>query len=275
MKPVQPTVQPVSMHDTPHAHHGALPLITAMLGVFLVLETVALGYGVVRYIGVSDRVQNGQQAIADKRDEVAAKIDEVKKSYPPLFYAPLSKNNEANRNLMIVDRKTGSESVAYVGPEGKHLGLVAVPQVGYNGVVYISLAIWGTDGGPQLYKLDTTKNNELTAITLGTTNYSYIVSPDQTKIVSMPFDSQVDKYTTGQKLSVYDLVTGTTTEIADADGFYFWSTISEFDGSGTGGTYHWVDNECVEAAIYERPQTDLSDVGDNRYFATKTYCLGE
>ncbi len=42
--PVEPIKQPVSVHDTPHVHHGALPLIAAMLGVFLVLETIVLGY---------------------------------------------------------------------------------------------------------------------------------------------------------------------------------------------------------------------------------------
>ncbi|MDQ5951898.1 MAG: hypothetical protein QG626_25 [Patescibacteria group bacterium] len=275
MKPVQPAVQPVSMHDTPHAHHGALPLITAMLGVFLVLETVALGYGVVRYIGVSDRVQNGQQAIADKRDEVAAKIDEVKKSYPPLFYAPLSNNGEANRILMIVDRKTGSESVAYVSPEGKHLELVAVPQVGYKGEVYISLSVWESDGGMTLYKLDTLNDNELTLITeSGKVTDNYVVSPDQTKIAYVPFDLDVDKYATGNKLKVYDLVTGTTSDIGDSGDAYYWSAISDFSGSGAGYSYVWVDSDCLEASVYARPETDVSGA-DNTYSATNTVCIGQ
>lgn len=267
--------QPVSMHDTPHAHHGALPLITAMLGVFLVLETVALGYGVVRYIGVSDRVQNGQQAIADKRDEVAEKIDEVKKSYPPFFYAPESVNDKPNTNLLVVDRKTGTETVAYTSQEDMHLDLVAVPQIGYKGEIYISLARWNTDAGPQLYKLDTTEDNEITLITeSGKVTDNYVVSPDQTKIAYVPFDMTVDKYVTGNKLKIYDLVTGTTSEIGDSGTAYFWSTISDFSGSGAGYAYQWTSSDCLEASVYARPQTDASGL-DNTYLVTNTFCLNQ
>jgi hypothetical protein len=275
LTPVEPIKQPVSIHDTPHVHHGALPLITAMLGVFLVLETIVIGYGIMRYVGAEDTSGNVQQLLADKRAELEVKISEAKKAYPPLFYAPKSVNGQANQKLMVIDRQTGAESVAYTGPDGKHLDLIAVPQVGYTGAVYISLALWETDAGPQLYKLDTFNDNEITLITeSGKITDNYVVSPDQTKIAYVPFDSAVDKYITGNELKVYDLITGTTSGVGDSGEAYYWSTISDFGGSGAGYNYIWVDNNCLEASVYERPQTDVPGLA-NAYSATDTICIDE
>lgn len=275
MPPTEPTQQPVSVHDTPHKHNGAWPLIAGMLGVFLVLETIAIGYGVTRMVAVRDRVEDVKDTAAARRAEIEQKVAEAKKTYPPFFYAPRPAADQANRNLMVVDHQTGVESVAYVGPEGKNLDLVAVPQVGYSGVVYISLALWASDGGPQLYKLDTTKNNELTEIVgVDTTDGHYLVSPDQTKIAYVPFDQQVDKYATGNKLKVYDLVTGGTTEVGDSGSAYFWSTINDFSGSGAGYAIHWTDNLCLEASVYEATQLSGAPAGlDNSYVSTDKACI--
>lgn len=80
-------MQPVSMHDTPHKHHGALPLIAAMLGVFLVLESIVLGYVVTKYVGVEQAEDEVNEQTADRREEV---IDEVKDKVKD----QLSKNND-------------------------------------------------------------------------------------------------------------------------------------------------------------------------------------
>ncbi len=70
--PQPPARQPVSIHDSAYKHHGALPLITAMLGVLLVIETIVFGYVITQYVDL----QNQQEVILAKRAEVAAaKID--------------------------------------------------------------------------------------------------------------------------------------------------------------------------------------------------------
>jgi hypothetical protein len=68
----QPSMQqPVSMHDTPHKHHGALPLIAAMLGVFLVIETVVLGYVVKEFV-----LDEQEEAVVAEETESETEVTE-------------------------------------------------------------------------------------------------------------------------------------------------------------------------------------------------------
>lgn len=271
MKPVQPTVQPVSMHDTPHVHHGALPLITAMLGVFLVLETVALGYGVVRYIGVSDRVQNGQQAIADKRDEVTQKIEEAKAKIPPILYIKSTYlNSPYGQELHQVDRQTGQDILVMDFGASKVAQLVAVPQVGYDGRVFLHIVGEGTDD-PYLHLFSLDLNDEDavptpielpvdSGIQSGILMSAIAVSPDQTKLAYIPF-TQGEEVSPSTMLFVLNLLTGQKTTLgglsdmaAPTPGFREGSTFAQPEPNTIGGTlgpeFNWQSNSCVVAKVY-------------------------
>ncbi len=67
-QPPRPTLQPASIHGTPHPHHGYLHLVVGLLGVLLVLETIVFGYVITQYADL----QNEQEALLEKRAAVAA-----------------------------------------------------------------------------------------------------------------------------------------------------------------------------------------------------------
>lgn len=76
LTPSEPTVQPVSIHDTPHQGHGAWPLIAGMLGVFLVLESIALGYGVMRVVEIKGKIDTAKEKISERKEDLIVRLQD-------------------------------------------------------------------------------------------------------------------------------------------------------------------------------------------------------
>lgn len=268
MQPTEPAQQPVSMHDTPHKHNGAWPLIAGMLGVFLVLETIAIGYGIKQMSVFKHKIDNA-------KTEISERVETAKEKIPPVVYV------KDGKQLYAVDRISGTEKLLYTHESVRHISVLAVPQVGYEGKIFLSeFCVECDSSGFSVLSLDLTKDNPSPEKLGNFAAGSVQVSPDQTQLAYV-IDAVMDAdiWTTGNEIALLDLTgpdAGEAVSLAKADGFYFFASFIEGDAPGagiSGFNFTWVDRECVRAALYERPQTDiLIQSGTNQYFETKTYC---
>lgn len=269
--PEQPIVQPVSMHETPHVHHGALPLIAAMLGVFLVIETIVLSYGVTRFVGVTDKIETAQQNASDRREELAQKIEEAKTKIPPILYIKSTHlNSPYGQELHQVDRQTGQDTLVMDFGASKAVQLVAVPQVGYDGHIFLHIAGEGTDDPYlHLYSLDLNSDDPIPTVIdlpveIGIQNQilmsAIAVSPDQTKLAYIPF-TQEDEISESTRLYDLNLLTnqfvvlgGLSDMAVPVDNFRVGSTFAQPELNTIGGTlgpeFAWQDNSCIVARVY-------------------------
>jgi hypothetical protein len=272
-----PVMQPVSMHDAPHKHHGALPLVAAMLGVFLVIETVVLGYVVKEYVMSADDQANPAVGL---RDQLEERIREVRDKIPPVLFTVKQEGGYPyGQDLISIDRVTGQEIGVYSAGIGGFVEPIAVPQVKYDGTVYVHLVGEGDDPFIHLHSLDLTRDSDPQPMEWenGTVIYDgFSVSPDQTMIAYVPYDFELEKEFTGNELMVLDLATGESKSLGKANEGegYFYEYILDLGGVGSGYQLRWIDRNCVEAVVYNLPETD-STAETNSFSKMETFCVVE
>ncbi|MFZ2682248.1 MAG: hypothetical protein WAZ14_04105 [Patescibacteria group bacterium] len=255
--------QPVSMHDTPHSHHGALPLITAMLGVFIVIESVVLGYVVKEYVMEDE----AGEAVVDNQPVVA-----VASSLPPLVYSPyIAGRYPAGQQLIMIDRETGAETVLQEIVAGV-IGVVAVPQVGFDGRIFISVMGEGDNPGLGLSVLDLETPSASAVSVAFADKLPFVgreatkVSPDQTSLAALYYNPAMNELS--REVAVWNLLTGQREvlgKIADTEAFT--PTLHGLGGS-SGYELSWTSQDCVSAYVYT-----LSSTGDDNSFAgAREFC---
>ncbi len=262
--------QPVSVHDTPHVHHGALPLIAAMLGVFLVLETVALGYLVKTEVLNQEAPTDKTQLLSEAREQIETRIQEVKDKVPPLLYA--KNNNE----IYQIDRITGAERLVYTGTG--ILGIFAVPQIDYDGRVFLTSSCSECDS-PNFAVLEYDLKADTTPTNLEFQNGSFargsaIDSADGTKLAAAVYDNEELGH--AGKVYLVDLLTGEEEMLGTlAADEYFSSAFGEnVFGYTNGFTLSWQDRECVNVYIYQDDPLDLTDP-NKQFKENRTFCSAE
>ena len=267
----QPTRQPLSVHGEHHSH-GSLHLIVGMLGVLLVLETIVFGYVVTQYVDL----QNEQEAVLEKRAEIAAsKLDDEDILPVPFLYIKTSKYGSGyGSELYRVNRQTGEENLL-IDFGNTHVGwLLAIPQVGYDGRVFIHKGGEGTDNPYlNLISIDLTSDDRAEVPVAGLSepqtdvlNAAVVVSPDQTKIAYIPFNSTAPEgVSPSPELKVLNLLTGVTTTLSRLEGE---STFVRYGANIIGGTLgpvvFWRDNSCVDVFVY--PSTTSETGGKSEIF---------
>lgn len=277
MQPVEPAQQPVSMHDTPHKHHGALPLIAAMLGVFLVIESIVLGYVVTEYVlDEQEEVEADVQSTSTLSDELEEQAEEIRSKVPPLLYTDSGfADGKIYSLLKQVNRQTGQEQTIYTAKGTDVVSLLAVPQIGYDGHIFINLGCGECDSsGMSLYVLDLGGSKEVVLLPVveGTLYRGSVdVSPDQTKIAIAQYED-VDTSSAGE-IIVYDLLSGETEVMGVlAEGEYFSRYFGPNSLAGAGDfNVTWRNRECFTVAIYDEPTpaADLKHYKEIRSFCTE------
>lgn len=283
LTPSEPTVQPVSIHDTPHQGHGAWPLIAGMLGVFLVLESIALGYGVMRVVEIKGKIDTAKDTAASRKEELAQKVEEAKDKIPPILYIkPSQPSSPYGQELHQINRLTGQDTLVMDFGASKAAQLVAVPQVGYDGRVFLHIVGEGVDNPYlHLYSLDLNDENAVpTPIELPVDEgmqsqismSAIAVSPDQTKLAYVPFDASIEPGGESRKLLLLNLVTGEKStlgllnEMAGVPTIFSFAQLAENTIGGTvGPLMDWTSTTCVTAMVFESP----SPVNGNN---SQTFC---
>lgn len=270
----EPSQQPVSVHDASTTHHSGWPLVAGMLGVFLVLETVVLGYVVTTYVGVKD----AKQATQERRQELVEKLKDKASNLQsaagaPFIYSVASDNGSGSfgQEIRMVDAQTGKETTVYQASESSYVQLVAVPEVGYDGRIFFTMVGEGDNPYWALQSLDIDTDQEPTPVSLPSFStvqrWNSAISPDETMIVGFTYDAENDEV--ARSLKVWNLLTGEMEEMGVlAEGEYFYS------GPGFGGVegsdIYWSDRECVVATVYE----DAADPNSpNTFKEHRTLCL--
>lgn len=276
-----PPTQPVSVHETPHAHHGALPLIAGMLGVFLVIETVVLGYVVKEYVVGAETAES----TIGLRDELEKKIQEAKDKLVPFLYTDSGwEGSQSYSYLKQVNRQTGDETIVLSGEDRQFITLVATPQIGYDGRVFIHQGCVECDNPYySLYELDMNGDREpqpLEIVEGFLSRSATAVSPDQTKIAIAQYED-VEASNAGEVL-VYDFLSGDTEvlgELAEDEYFSQYFGPNAFAGAG-GYTLSWINRECFNVTIYEEPDDadpsgayDPTDANEKDYKEMREYCI--
>ena len=271
MQPVEPAQQPVSMHDTPHKHHGALPLVAAMLGIMLVLESVALGYVVTKYVleEQEDEVEAGAETNTTVQEELEERVAEIKGKVPPLLYT------QSNNQIYQIDRQTGAEQLVHNGETGS-VRVFAVPQIGYDGRVFLTSSCSECDSPYTLIEEFNLKTKaEPTALDfMGGSFYrgAAVASPDGTKMATTVYSDQ-DAGHDGE-IYIVNLMTGKEQLVGElGEGEYFSSYYGDnVLGIASGFTLAWQNLECVDVYIYQDNATDPTNV-QKVYKETRNLCI--
>jgi hypothetical protein len=284
MKPTSLPVQPVSMHETPHKSHGALPLIAAMLGVFLVLALVALGYVVKEYV-MDEQAEETIETTDDREAMIEQRIEEAKAKLVPFLYTDNGWNNGNMFSfLKQVNRQTGNETLILEGKDLYFISLVAVPQVGYDGRVFIHQGCGECDNPYySLYELDMNSEERVpepfTIVDGNLARGGTAVSPDQTKMAIAHYDD-VEIGHTGEVI-IYDFVSGEKQVVGElAEDEYFTSYFGNNVFAGASGySIFWNNRECFSLTIYEDPAGfdpaapyDPTDTNQKIYKESRQYC---
>ncbi|MFA5946906.1 MAG: hypothetical protein WC813_02675 [Patescibacteria group bacterium] len=243
--------------------NGTHAIIIMMLVALMVVETATLGYAMVK---LGAPAIPGKTAIPYGDDGLTGKG-----AVPPLLFVEKTYPDAPFGNkLYQLDRTTGEKKLI-LDRGDSFVELVAVPQIGYDGRVFVNLLGEGSDFNPvKVYTIDLTKSDvipqEVIAFAPGMhlASSQVRVSPDQTKIAFIPFDdSRSTGDTPAPDLYIFDLLTGTTDSIGrlsemntpfTTQGFTF---IQEGDSNSPGGlgpvAFEWKDNACVIARIWYTP----------------------
>lgn len=192
---------------------------------------------------------------------------------PPYVYStgwdvPRSEIREVNRS-------TGKEAAIFVaseaeGKEGIRYNIVAIPQIGYDGRIFVRRGKETPSG--ELYELELAsrrmKKTELPYWPLGRLGAT---SPDQTHLAYVSEGGQAGA---DWKVTAYDFLTGETKTLGQAnEGEYF----AEFVGGDTfgnfaGGEVFWPDHHCFTVNVYEDPGAG-EDPSHKKFKEDRKFCL--
>lgn len=200
---------------------------------------------------------------------------------PPFLYAK-SRDKEnffKERDIVEVDRLTGEETVVLESPEGYiGYGIIAVPQIGFDGRIFITLAeSEGKRGELMSYNLFTKEPPQKVDLPLPHWD-ARILSPDQTKYLAL-YDDNLDgaKPEIWKKIMIWNLLTGEGTVIGEiAEDEYLAEYLGEGVFGGISGfEFGWRGIDCGAVYVWE-DHTDESATRDSsrkKFKEIRNYCL--
>ncbi|MFA5945302.1 MAG: hypothetical protein WC802_00115 [Patescibacteria group bacterium] len=256
------------MAGMPTGHkNGTHAIIISMLVALLALETVTLGFVVMKV---------GAPSLAPT---IGAKVQT-----PPIAYIEKSTpSSPYGSKILVLDPKTGKESTLVDLGSASVASTLIVPQRGYDGRIFADIA---GEGGEDLYfnlsAFDLVNGGDprqpLETFDSVIYQQAVRVSPDQTKIAYIPYSQDAKPGNApSNTLEVLDLLTGEKTVIGllsenltpgTIEGYSFALPTTSSNGSfGTakGFDFTWKNDSCVIATVYRTPLE--SDI------ATETFCI--
>lgn len=269
--------QPVSVHDAPERGHGALPFITAMLGIFLVLAILALGYVIVTYVRAEPNNVNEVPAQGSVNTPADGANEQTELSFPPFLYTDngWDEDDKAYSFLKQVDRETGEEKTVLESSRNLNfITLIAVPQIGYDGKVYVHQGCVECDN-PYLelfeLSLNGTKLRQINLADGFVFRSAAAVSPDQTRMAVAQYDD-LDTGHSGDVI-VYNFLTGEKEVVGSLAADEYFSQYFGSDAfAGAGGfTVAWKNRECFNVTIYEDSATPR-EFNAKDYKEMRTFC---
>lgn len=262
MQPTEPAQQPVSMHDTPHKHNGAWPLIAGMLGVFLVLETIAIGYGIKQMSVFKHKIDNAKTQISER-------VETAKEEIPPFVYS------NDNKQLYIVDRITGKENLLYSSAsDAARINVFAIPQVSYDGKIYVSRFCNDCDSpsfSVQEMNLLLPEQAPVPVDKWSFVRGSAEVSPDQTTVAIARY-ADVETGHSG-KVVALNLITGDESIVGElgADEYFSQYFGENVFARAQDFSLNWVNNRCFDVYIYQDNPAE-STAGEKTFKEVRNYC---
>ncbi len=255
---------------TSHVHppgHSSLPIIVGLLGLLLVLETLALGYVLKLYLSP----QEPQVVIIEEEAKEPILM-------PPLLYTRKSEESVYGNAVVKVDGQTGEETVVYTPPAGKAVEILSVPQIDYDGRIYVGVVCAACDNPnwEDIVELNLEQNNDTeTAKFFDPTSMvrdALAISPDQTKIALARYNDAA--VSSAGVIEIIDVYTGQKQQVGTlGEGEYF----SQYFGQNTlglavGYEVRWTDLRCLSLTIYEDDEMNAgSDL--KSYKESRVYCL--
>lgn len=262
-EPTPPTPAP---HHAPPPHAG-MPILVGLLGLLLVLETLALGYVLKLYLSP----QEPQMVIIEEEQEEPALV-------PPLLYTRKSEESAYGNAVVKIDPRTGAEEVVYTPPVGKAVDILSVPQVNYDGRVFLGVVCGACDNNSweDIVELNLEQNNDTETADFFDPAFmvrdALEVSPDQTKIALTRYEN-VETSSSGV-VEVIDVLTGQKQQLsALGEGEYFSQYFGQNTlGQAAGYELRWTNLGCFNVTIYEDDEMNVS--GDFKsYKESRAYCL--
>jgi hypothetical protein len=262
-------MQPVSMHDTPHKHNGALPLIAAMLGVFLVIESIVLGYVVTEYV-LDEQEDQMEEIVAE--ESIDEELDEEAFTGVPLVATRANPAGGRINEIVAFNPANDRSRLVYTAPTPMSVGEVLVPQVNFDGRIFFTLQGEGDNPGLGLVELDISKSGNETKIPTFvaelpfTGNQATAFSPDQGQLAALYYNPDFEE--TSREIVIWNMLTGASMVVGTLnEGEAFTPTIHGFGGAD-GFSLSWKGSKCVETAVY----TLSADGNDNAFLETREYC---
>lgn len=215
-------------------------------------------------------------------DEITQEPQEEQTLEAPFVYVDNGQFVEPTR-VIAVDRATGEETVLVESPgEGYRYTLYAVPQLGYDGRIFLNWVIEGDNPGYDLHVLDTktgkiARMEDLIKKLPFTSIWSTELSPDQTKLAAVYDNPSFDE--TSKEIVVWDLLSGESTVLGKAaEDEYLVENQSPNSFAGAGAArILWLNLDCFNVEIFEDYPEDREYVGlvegDKKHKEYREYCL--
>jgi hypothetical protein len=275
---LDPFAQPVSIHQPMHKHHGGLAVVAVMLGVFLVVSLLALGYVVKEYVVVT--TDSDTMTLDEQRAEIDRRVALAAQSLPPFVYNVASSSLDGT-SIRTLNPSTGEDLAVSPIKESERVSVFAVPQVGYDGRIFAQINCSGCDNPYLNIKSIDLKNNNLekpvplaaSEVLIGAAK----VSPDQTRVAVAHYPNLLNNDPTEGKFIVYDLVSGRATEIGKLAAGEYHSALFGGNTFATAAEFNlnWLDRNCFSSSIFTEFTGDNVPVeaGFNQYKETRTFCV--
>ena len=240
-------------NPVPRGHARRSTLLSAWLGLLIVLAIIATGYSATKISGQQSRISslaNELDAAASASEQAQLELEALK-SRAPFFYA-LNDWAKGGSELHVIT-ESGEDEVLFANASG-YIELFAVPQTRYDGRIFVTRLAGDTDNPSlPLEVLDVASGASEPVAFVDELPYRDAVaaSPDGTMLAAA-YDSPADNLAAERELVVWNLLTGERRSLVTLpEGEHFAGSIggSTFAGA-TDFSIRWLGLSCVQARIH-------------------------
>lgn len=258
-----PVIEPVN--ETVH-QPGSWKTVAVLAILLLVAESAAFGYYMYQSVKTVEVIEEEPQTIVEEEPEDT--------SVPPAFAMHVVDHSKL---LVMVDRSTGEATTVYTPPIADVLvSLFAVPQIGYNGNVYLDFMGMGENPALNIQVVNVASKTISKLSFDGALPFASReatkLSPSQTRIAALYSNKGFDEDADLHQAAIFDLATGKKTVVGTiADGEYFSHFTGENTFAGAEGYFlSWDSENCFSTWIYKDGADPEAD--EKVYKETKTFC---
>jgi len=231
-------------------------LSLSMFGIVSVLLILAVYVTKVKYTEI-DTAKNEIIALQNDLNN-AEKLMNSKESQIPLFTTSF-RGLDGKPKVVSIDRKTGLESELALDWPGIS-SLVAVPQVGFDGRIYVSLIRDEADFFSAVSEVNL-KTGDVSET--GLRSQSGILSPDQSQTVVFSSDISDKLYNDylENQILVYNFNKGNITVVGELkNDESLTDREPDFNDPFKKVSINWVNNSCILVGVYQKSVLENGDI---------------